>query len=179
MSSAVDVVRGAVRLLCAASVPLALLAGCAGYAPTGVRSGQTADEVASLMGPPTGRYALAGGGQRLEYARGPMGKHTYMIDLDPAGRVTGWTQVLTEANFNALPTGITRDELLLRLGRPSHRFYLGWQDLDVWAYRYNVYECLWFMVSLNREGRVHDTSYGIDWSCDVNDRLRLRTRAAK
>jgi hypothetical protein len=91
-----------------------------------------------------------------------MGKHTYMIDLDPAGRVTGWTQVLTEANFNALSTGITRDELLLRLGRPSRRFYPGWQDLDVWAYRYNVYECLWLMVSLNREGRVHDTSYGID-----------------
>jgi hypothetical protein len=154
------------RMRCVGGALLGVLAGCAGYAPSGVQNGQTADEVARLMGPPTGRYPLPGGGQRLEYARGPMGKHTYMIDLDAAGRVTGWTQVLNEANFNALPTGLTREEVLLRLGRPSERFYIGWQDLDVWAYRYPINECQWFMVGFRRDGHVNDTSYGIDWRCD-------------
>ncbi len=121
---------------CAAGIALGLLAGCAGYAPTGVTSGQSAEDVARLMGPPTGRYPLASGGQRLEYARGPYGKHTYMIDVDPAGRVTGWDQVLTELNFNSLPAGMTRDEVLVRIGRPSERYYIGWQERDIWAYRY-------------------------------------------
>jgi hypothetical protein len=159
-----------------AAVCLLLLAGCAGYGPSDVRNGQTAEEVARLMGPPTGRYPLAGGAQRLEYARGPMGRHTYMIDLDAAGRVTGWTQVLNETNFNALPTGITREELLLRLGRPSERFYIHWQKRDVWAYRYPINECQWFMVSLDRDQRVVDTGYGIDRSCDVNDRVGFGMR---
>jgi hypothetical protein len=151
---------------CAAGIALGLLAGCAGYAPTGVTSGQSAEDVARLMGPPTGRYPLASGGQRLEYARGPYGKHTYMIDVDPAGRVTGWDQVLTELNFNSLPAGMTRDEVLVRIGRPSERYYIGWQERDIWAYRYPINECQWFMVSIGREGRVVDTGYGIDWRCD-------------
>lgn len=157
--------RALIRLSIAAAL-LALVAGCASYAPSGVRNGQSADEVTRAMGQPTGRHALAGGGQRLEYARGPMGKHTYMVDLDAGGRVTGWDQVLNETNFNKLPTGLTRDEVVMRLGRPSERFYIGWQELDVWAYRYPINECQWFMVSMGREGRVVGTSYGIDWRCD-------------
>ena len=160
------------RRLVIAALMFGLLAGCAGYAPDGVRNGQTADEVARLMGPPTGRYALAGGGQRLEYARGPYGKHTYMIDLDASGRVTGWDQVLTEINFNSLPTGMTRDEVLVRIGRPSERFYIGWQQRDVWVYRYPINECQWFMVSMGREGRVVDMGYGIDRRCDPGGKER-------
>ncbi len=159
------------RLLGYACALVVLLSGCAGYAPTGVTNGQTADEVARLMGPPTGRYPLASGGQRLEYARGPYGKHTYMVDLDAGGRVSGWTQVLNEANFNALPLGLTREEVLLRIGRPSERFYIGWQERDVWAYRYPINECLWFMVSMGRDQKVVDTGYGIDWRCDAGDRV--------
>jgi hypothetical protein len=161
-----------IRALPMACALLGVLAGCAGYSPTGVRNGQTAEEVAHLMGPPTGKYPLASGGQRLEYARGPYGKHTYMIDLDANGRVIGWNQVLNEANFNSLPHGLTREEVLLRIGRPSERFYIGWQERDVWAYRYPINECLWFMVSLSRDQRVVDTGYGIDWRCDAgNDRV--------
>ena len=39
--------------------------------PGDLRKGQTAEDVAKSMGAPTGRYALAGGATRLEYARGP------------------------------------------------------------------------------------------------------------
>ena len=84
------------------------LAGCAGYSPSQVRPGQAAEDVRRSMGEPTGHYAMPGGGERLEYARGPYGKHTYMIDLDGSGRVTGWTQVLDEKIFNQIKVGMTR-----------------------------------------------------------------------
>jgi hypothetical protein len=149
---------------------LGLLAGCAGFGttfgPPAISAGQSVDDVTRLLGSPTGRYTLAGGAQRLEYATGPSGKHTYMIDVDSAGRVTGWDQVLTELNFSSLPAGMTRDEVLVRIGRPSERFQVGRQQLDVWAYRYPINECQWFMVSIGREGRVVDTDYGIDPRCD-------------
>ena len=155
----------ALRPMCAAALLVGLLAGCAAFGPR-ISNGQTVDEVTRAMGQPTARYALSNGGQRLEYATGPYGKQTYMVDLDPSGRVTAFDQVLTELNFNSLPTGMTRDEVLVRIGHPSETFRIGWQDRDVWAYRYPINECLWFMVSMGREGRVVDMGYGIDWRCD-------------
>lgn len=153
------------RPLCAAALLLGLLAGCAGFGPK-VSNGQTVDEVVRAMGQPTARYSFAGGVQRFEYATGPFGRHTYMVDFDAAGRVTGWDQVLTELNFNSLPPNMTRDEVLHRIGRPSERFYIGWQQRDVWAYRYPINECRWFMVSMGQDGRVVDMGYGLERGCD-------------
>ncbi len=159
--------------LCAAAL-LGVLAGCAGlhFGEPRITKGQTADEVTRAMGTPTSRYNLANGVQRLEYASGPYGRTTYMVDLDPAGRVIEFDQVLTEINFNSLPPGMTRDEVLVRIGRPSERFYIGWQQRDVWAYRYPINECLWFMVSMGSAGRVVDMGYGIDRRCDPGGRER-------
>jgi hypothetical protein len=153
------------RLSCCAAALALLLGGCAGYSPSGVHRGQSADEVAQAMGKPTARYQRADGGERIEYARGPMGKHTYMIDLDNAGRVTGWTQVLTEANFNALALGTGRDEVLRTLGTPSERQPIPRQHIDVWSYRYDTVFCQWFQVSVGDDGRVVETGYGPDPMC--------------
>src|SRR5687768_4922629 len=86
-----------------------LLAACAGYGPSGVRTGDSADTVTKAMGTPTARYSLPQGGTRLEFARGPFGKHTYMVDLDAQGHVTGWNQVLTEPNFESVREGWSQD----------------------------------------------------------------------
>jgi hypothetical protein len=147
----------------------ALLAGCAGYAPRGIAPGQSAAQVQQQLGTPTGRHTLAGGGTRLEYARGPFGKHTYMVDLDPAGRVTGWQQVLTEANFNAVAgsPGMPAEELLRRLGRPSHVRGGGWQPGEVWSWRYDAVFCQWFQVDVVA-GRVRGAAYGPDPLCDID-----------
>ena len=56
---------------------LGALAGCASYSPQGLQTGQGEAQVSQQMGEPTGRYALPDGATRLEYARGPMGRHTY------------------------------------------------------------------------------------------------------
>jgi len=152
---------------------LAFLAACASYAPTRVRVGQSAGEVVQAMGEPTGRYALPSGGTRLEYARGPYGLHTYMVDLDTAGRVTGWQQVLDDGHFAEVAANESRDDVLLQLGRPSDVRFIGWQKQIVWAYRYDTPMCQWFQVSFDVQWRVVDTSYGMDPRCEARD-IKLR-----
>ena len=158
-----------------ASVVLALAAGCASYGPSSLRVGQSADEATRQMGVPTARYARTDGGSRLEFARGPFGKHTYMVDVDADGRVQRWTQVLTEANFDAVKPGTPVQDLLQSLGTPTHRRGGGWQGGEVWSWRYQATFCQWFQVSVI-EGKVRDASYGPDPICDVNDDRLARWR---
>lgn len=140
------------------------LAGCAGYSPGNLRVGASEAELRALMGEPTGRYALSQGSQ-VEYARGPMGKHTYMVEIDASGRVAGWQQVLTEANFEAVAVGAAPADVRHLLGRPSET-RTGWRGVgEVWSYRYDALFCRWFQIWLV-EGRVREASYAVDPSCD-------------
>lgn len=147
-----------------ALVALALSA-CAGYSPGDLRPGQAEAEVRTRMGEPTGRYALPDGGSKLEYARGPMGKHTYMIDVDAAGRVRGWEQVLTEPRFDAVKIAEPQAEVRNELGRPSET-RVGWRGVgQVWSYRYESLFCRWFQVWLV-DGRVREAAYAADPMCE-------------
>ena len=154
----------------AASVLLAgALAACAGYDPGGLMPGAPRSAIVERMGPPTGERPLPGGGKRLEYARGPFGKHTYMLDVDAQGRLSGWQQVLTEARFNALMIGTPGEQVLFEFGRPAQQQRIGRQHLTVWSYRYETPFCQWFQVSVGDDGQVVETGYGIDPICDYND----------
>lgn len=159
--------RVAVRLLAAGM--LAGLAGCAGVVQAPA-PGQTEQQLVGRHGPPTARHALPGGGTRLEYATGPFGRTTWMVDLDPAGRVTAAEQVLQEQALQRVQgrlPGMSRDELLRTLGSPGERRGGGWQGGEVWSYRYVTNDCLWFQVSLSDAGTVRDGTFGIDPTCDA------------
>ena len=147
-----------------------LLLGCAGYGPGDLKAGQSEADVRARMGEPTDRATLPSGATRLDYARGPMGAHTYRIDLDAAGRVQGVQQILTEANFEAVRPGETPADVRDRLGRPAEQ-RVGWRGVgEVWSYRYDHrVECRWFQVWLV-EGRVREASYGVDPLCDERRR---------
>jgi hypothetical protein len=157
------------RIGCTFAVPalaLAGLVGCAGsYGPQALKTGASLGEVTTALGSPTGRYPRTGG-ERVEYARGPYGKHTYMLDFDAQGRLTGWEQVLTEEKFDAVRVGATRDELLSTLGHPADRRALPVQRRTLWSYRYDGPFCRWFQVGLDASGRVVDTGYGPDPLCE-------------
>jgi hypothetical protein len=147
----------------------AALAGCAAFAPPDVRTGQTEAEVRAVFGLPTARYAMPGASTRLEFATGPYGRTTWMVDLGPAGRVTGARQVLNEASFadfQARAPGMTRDELLRTLGRPGERRHGGYAGGEVWSWRYPTNDCLWFQSSIGDDGLVRDGAYGTDPRCD-------------
>lgn len=155
------------RFIAAVMLPLALSA-CMSYGPGRLAVGQTASQVQQELGAPTARHALQGGATRLEFARGPFGQHTFMVDIDSAGRVARWEQVLTELNFEKVQPGLSAQDLLLQLGMPSHRRSGGRQGGEVWSYRYQATFCQWFQVDVV-DGRVRTTAYGPDPACDVND----------
>ena len=144
-------------------------AGCAGYGPGALKPGASVSDATQAMGTPTGRYPLAGGGERLEFARGPMGLHTYMLDFDAQGRLQKSDQVLNEAHFNTIPTGIAREEVLKELGRPSVVSHIQWQKRQLWSYRYDSVFCQWFQVSLDTQNKVVETGYAPDPRCEVYD----------
>ena len=151
------------RLACL--LPAALLAACAGL-PQSLQPGDDRAAVLARLGPPTAEFALPGGGQRLQYASGPFGKHTWHVDLDAAGRFQRWEEALTEANFNRIEPGLTTAQLRERLGPPSRVWAVHYHDQTVWSYRFWGPFCLIFHVGLTPQGIVEDTSYGPDRACD-------------
>ena len=147
----------------------ALVAGCAALAPPSLSLGTSVADAQRSLGAPTGQYALADGGTRLEYGRAPYGQQTWMFDFDARGGFTLATQVLTEARFNRILKGMTRDELLMTLGHPSEASVIGLQRQTVWSYRFAGHFCQWFQVGINDAGRVADTGYYPDPLCDHRD----------
>jgi hypothetical protein len=148
------------------SLVLAGLFGCAAYGPGDLRVGASEAELTQAMGPPTGRYVMPDGSTRLEFARGPAGRHTWMVDLDAAGRVARWDQVLNELNFMTILPGQTRDEVLRNIGRPGERVGMR-GDGQIWSWRYPTNDCLWYQISLNAQGIVTSAGIGPDPRCDA------------
>jgi hypothetical protein len=150
----------------------ALAAGCMQQP---VAPGQERASVLAAWGQPTARYALPGG-ERLEYASGPFGRTTWMIDLDANGRVLKAAQVLDPAHLaevQARATGMSRDELLRTLGTPGERRHGGWMGGEVWSWRYPTHDCLWFQVSLDDAAKVLGAGHGIDPRCDAGTGDRM------
>ena len=148
---------------------LAALAGCAVLQPVAPPAvGQTEADVLARLGTPTSRYTLPAGGQRLEYATGPNGRTTLMVDLGGDGRVTGSAQVLTAANFAKVRDGMPRDEVLRLLGRPAEKAG-EYMNRQTWSWRYPTYECLWARITFEPDGKVRGgASLMTDPRCDVD-----------
>lgn len=148
-----------------------MLAGCVNMSsPTRLAPGASAEAIRAQLGEPSGRYTMPEGRARLEYARGPFGRETWMLDVDANGALLKATQVLNEATFGTLKAGMTRDEVLRSIGRPSEVGFVGWQKQTVWNYRYASPFCQWFQVGLGQDGIVQDTGYGPDPLCDDDDK---------
>lgn len=157
-----------------------VLSACAGYAPpAALHEGSTEADVRQAMGEPTGRYAMPGGVQRLEYARGPYGRHTYMLDFDARGRLLQWQQVLDERHFALVVPGLGRDDVLRTLGRPSERMGM-MRDGQIWSWRYANNDCLWWQAQLDAAGVVTSVGYAPERGCDGPERTsRTMTRALR
>ena len=166
-SSADRPARRLATWLVAGLAAVAVLAGCAANPwQSRVTPGQTEADMLAAMGAPTARYPMATGTQRVEYATGPLGKVTWMIDLDAAGRVKATEQVLTVQNFARVRNGMTSQDLLLLLGRPSDRAREG-QNSETWSWRYETNDCLWARVTVSALGHVRGkTLIQADPVCD-------------
>ncbi len=151
---------------CLVAASAAVLVGCAMAPPP-------ATEQAALAqwGTPTARHVLASGVKRLEYASGPMGRITWMLDLGPGGEVTRAQQVLTEDELSRVQAALPMPakELLQQLGTPGDRRHGGWPGGQVWSWRYLTYQCLWFQVSVGDDGIASSGAFLPDPICDVED----------
>ena len=153
-----------------ASLATVLVAACASPLP-GPDTPQA--EVLRVWGPPSARYALQPVGQRLEYASGPFGRTTWMIDLADDGRVAQARQVLTEAEFLRLQSApaLSGDAVLRWIGTPGERRGARGGG-QTWSWRYPTNDCLWFQVSLDAGGQVLGSAFGIDPVCDAPNDAR-------
>jgi hypothetical protein len=151
----------------AALVVVAVLAACTSYSPTGLPPGSTEAAAIKDMGQPTAQSPLPDGGKRLEFDRGPLGYHTYMLDFDAQGRLQRWDQVLTEENFAKIQAGMDKSEVQALIGHPSDVEGYGYPKLlHAWSYRYWNPSCLWFQVGMTTEGKVVDSAYATDPICE-------------
>jgi hypothetical protein len=155
-----------VRRLAMALAALLLAACATSYGPGPLAPGATQADAIARMGQPTGRHVLDEGGERLEFARGPMGVHTFMLDFDAGGKLTRIEQVLTEANFMQLEVGMTADEVRKRIGRPGRVTFLGRQQHELWWYWFDTPFCILFQVSIDRDGKVAEFSNNSNPRCD-------------
>ena len=153
------------RHLTVAGCLAALLAACAVPQP---KPGENRDEVVATWGLPTAVYLLPGNIERMEYASGPYGRTTWMVDISPDRRVIDSFQALSEARFLEVQStpNLTRQRLLQMLGTPGERRSGGYQGGQVWSWRYPTNDCLWFQASVADNGVVTGPSYGIDPACD-------------
>ncbi len=147
-----------------------LLSACSGYAPPAALSGMARAAVITQMGQPD-QDRLIEGGSRLEFPRGPYGRHTWFVYFDAAGRASRVEQVLTEQNFMRIDAGMAQNDVRMLLGRPSEVSLLGRARGMVWNYRYETHDCKWFQVELSLEKEVRSAGYGEPPECaGPNDR---------
>ena len=149
---------------------IASLTACAGLRPPGgLPVGTPIAEARQAFGGPSAEYPLADGGTRLEFRQGSFGRQTYMLDFDAGGRLVASHQVLTPANFAEIRPGMSQQDVLVRIGQPAYTFPVGWQNLQVWNYRFAGLEgdCVVLQVSISNATRtVTDTGPNTDPVCN-------------
>ena len=83
-------------------ITTALLAGCQTYGPSERFIGLSREQVIAQMGNPYPAPPDLSQAQRLDFPRGPFGKHTYSLQFDADGKVISYKQLLTEENFRQI-----------------------------------------------------------------------------
>ena len=150
----------------------AALGACSIFHPPGGLPLGTPIDQARQLGGQTGQYPLPDGGTRLEFARGGLAKRTDMLDFDAGGHLVANTQVLNPQTFATIKPGMSETDVLSRIGRPVGVTPIGYQQLQVWNYRFGGLEgdCVLFQVSFANATRlVTETGQGYDGACDAPD----------
>jgi hypothetical protein len=146
-----------------------LLAACAGYAPNDTLAGKNRAAVIEALGQPFSETTIANG-TRLNFPRGPFGKHTYFVFLDSEGRVSQWAQVLTEKNFDLIKPGMSQNDVIGIIGESKEIFGLSRGRGYVWNYRFVSPHCFWFQIEFTAQNAVRSTGYSRPPECRVRGR---------
>lgn len=157
------------RISCAALAVIvaASITACSTYGPSERFIGLSRQQVIAELGPPRPAPARLEEAPRLDFPRGPYGKHTYAVFFDESGRVTGFRQLLTEENFRSITPGLNVSQVIERTGVATDTFLIGRNRGYVWNYRYEGTLCRWFQIEFTAENVVRSAGYGIPPECRV------------
>jgi len=134
----------------------ASLAGCANF--TAVSSGMPAQQVQAKLGTPETVRKNADGSEVWEYPGGPLGRQTYMVTLGSDRAVREVHQVLNDEYFSKVHAGMSRGEVRRLLGKPVEIMVFGARDEEVWSWRYQQENPMFFNVLFDRSaGTVRTT----------------------
>lgn len=107
----------------------------------------TEADVRGAMGQPDSVRADGAGGLILEYPKGPQGVRTWMFHIGVDGKLSDYQQVLTDANFDKIQPGMTREAVRNLLGRPRTVVPFERKGEEVWDWKYqHVHEQRLFNV---------------------------------
>lgn len=118
---------------------LLLLCGCASLSGPGLQPGvSTRVDIDRIMGPAAMVWSEPNGSEQRAYPTGPAGFQTWMATLDNSDRLVQIENVLDEAHFARIQTGMSQDEVLRVLGPawPGWTVYYAARDELVWEWRY-------------------------------------------
>jgi hypothetical protein len=143
------------------TLPIAFLVaplvwGCAAVSP--VTPGMDEMQVQARMGKPETVRKNSDGSQVWEYPMGPSGRQTYMVAVGADHSVKDVQQVLTDAYFDRVKPGMSRDDVRTVLGKPGIVSNFPARDEEVWSWRYLQINPMFFDVLFDRRsGTVRTT----------------------
>jgi len=141
-----------------------LLVACTGMGPHTGLVGQDRGAVLAKLGAPAQEVKTADGA-RLFYPNGPMGKGTYVFNVDAKGVVTGVEDVLTPANFMRITAGMGAEDVEALIG-PTRSIRTTTQDYKIWVYPFHNSVCQIFMVEMSAQNKVLSTANGPAPECE-------------
>jgi len=159
---------GAMRLLRNLFVLLLmslLVSACVTYSPSERFIGMSREQVIAAMGRPYPLPNELDQAQRLDFPRGPSGKHTYRVQFDTEGKASSYQQLLNEENFRLIKPGMDVDEVIDLIGMSRDSFGLARNRGYVWNYRYFTPICRWFQIEFTAEHKVRSSGYGLPIEC--------------
>jgi outer membrane protein assembly factor BamE (lipoprotein component of BamABCDE complex) len=124
------------------------LAGCANI--DAVSSGMPAQQVQAKLGTPDTVRKNPDGSEVWEYPGGPLGRQTYMVTLGSDRSVREIHQVLSDEYFSRVRAGMSRDEVRQLLGKPGEIMVFSARDEEVWSWRYQQQNPMFFNVLFDR-----------------------------
>lgn len=157
-----------------ALLSVAALCGCAGYGGESLKPGQsTLQDVRAAMGEPAMQWVDPDHSMQLSYPRGPAGFHSFMVYLDPAGRLTRIQNVMDSTSFYRIEPGMTEQQVLRILGPsvPAWTNYFAARRELVWEWRYcnEFSQTSRFDVLFDGDRHTVRTSFGTPELCSQFD----------
>lgn len=139
---------------------LASMVGCDVAMDTLKPGISTTADVLKVMGKPSGEWKDADGTTTLEFTRQPEGVQNYMVTFGPEGVLREIRQVLTDANFQKVARGMSKDEIRRRLGKPGKTATFPLKKEEVWTWKYQPQpgSTFDFHVHFDLDGAVVNTS---------------------